>query len=1537
MLAAGWLHAVNVEDGELVPQSARLVFTATPTVGYYVSGWTGDCENNATATTGGDDAPGTPQTCEVAPGSADVAAGATFAAIADCSPLNRVNETATTCGACELGRATADSGDADDGTVACSVETCADTTFVNGGTVCVPYDIIVDARNCDDAGWRVDKTHIVRCHVPLRFYPGGGANQDLCRLSYDGRNYGCRFHFGVADNGGADIPDKRANHDSGGASNPTRFATGCGYGRVPDPGWDGVGTQGCVCPQNQTLQNGSCACPAGLVSAGESGHCVPSNRLGNAQKCLEAGWDVLIGSNNADFDCNIPYWDRFANNIRRTSCTIPAVSADISGGCYIFGGDENNFVTFPRRSDQLGANAAYAILCSQLGGQIPDPNWDYQGNQECVCPLSGQVATAENNHTCACPTGTTSTYVYQSFAQLRADAPVHQCVAADSPGLECRASGWHYYVGSSGEKQCLFDRDFGSAGDDFDSDGATLENFQTGARDSRCGLGDSLALQCADIFGDDIPDRDDTGPVIVYNCPTESSDLAADRSTCECKEGYAGERCEISQTCAARGLYADPANIGACAATCPDGYQNNPDNLSCELCALAKTNSTSVNGEPCACGSAFPVESFDGASCAGLVGGCEAGEFLNSVGEGLFKCAPCAAGTYGVGGSCVSCGAGDTGGESASGGATTCECHAGNEKNGDGTCAEAERTVNIATIPEDGSGGRVVATVAGSEVADGGVAPGTHSVTFTAIPAGDEWRVARWTGACAADAVPPPVVASGDSQTCVVAPGVGDVSAGAEFGPADECEAAGRTRNGDRCGACATGYYNGTRCDDSVFAQSTFRQHCAAAGGLFGDILIHKFVQPRDGPEVLHICNFGSDDYCYVILHPDYNINEDVYGVYLSGTPTGGFRLVADSFCHVQFPACGAHETLMTGGNRFEGCTTTNDSCRGADENSVSDGRGGCSCPHGGSFVSGSSSGCLAELTRRAAVSANQAGGEVRASWAGLATPIGEGESGDPPASVAVTFTATPDADYYVSGWTGACLAEPNGAGSAPEAVLTCEIGPGTDAVEVGATFEAIADCAARKRTQTTATSCGGCIDDHAAANADDADNAAVACLPIASCAAGRLVLDNGTACGECDEENGYRDPTPDDGTVSCELVVCDSDLDEVRVGTSCECREGEARTSGNPNSSGACVVASDLPVANACERAEWRLDAGRDRCVIAHKYVENNIAVDDCVLERGCLNVFDDTDNDSIPDFPQYDAALDEPTPRRFVVYCGNGQEPSSRNDAGQTECVTFPIVSVDPVADGGALSVSWTGVAGWPSFAGDDDLQSGDKVPPGARITFTATPADADHYVAWWTGACESSGAATGADDSAGGAAKTCEITAERGTDIAAGVIFEEIVSCESLNREERSGAVSCGACLPTFEDSDASRFVTCECPSGTIPVSAFLSGGDVLANTPDQRCAASDSLGAECAGSGWDYLNYGGAEICDFGRDGSALSDSQSGRRRRAASSAEAAGRASRDARMFSATAFRTGFHRRGSLFSIVRGKGRPAVPRACGRSL
>ena len=179
MLAAGWLHAVNVEDGELVPQSARLVFTATPTVGYYVSGWTGDCENNATATTGGDDAPGTPQTCEVAPGSADVAAGATFAAIADCSPLNRVNETATTCGACELGRATADSGDADDGTVACSVETCADTTFVNGGTVCVPYDIIVDARNCDDAGWRVDKTHIVRCHVPLRFYPGGGANQGL--------------------------------------------------------------------------------------------------------------------------------------------------------------------------------------------------------------------------------------------------------------------------------------------------------------------------------------------------------------------------------------------------------------------------------------------------------------------------------------------------------------------------------------------------------------------------------------------------------------------------------------------------------------------------------------------------------------------------------------------------------------------------------------------------------------------------------------------------------------------------------------------------------------------------------------------------------------------------------------------------------------------------------------------------------------------------------------------------------------------------------------------------------------------------------------------------------------------------------------------------------------------------------------------------------------------------------------------------------------------------------------------------------------
>ena len=71
-----------IAEGESTVAMAlsAVTFTATPTVGYYVSAWTGDCEGTGDV---GVDGATTTETCVLNPGNNDVAAGATFSAITD--------------------------------------------------------------------------------------------------------------------------------------------------------------------------------------------------------------------------------------------------------------------------------------------------------------------------------------------------------------------------------------------------------------------------------------------------------------------------------------------------------------------------------------------------------------------------------------------------------------------------------------------------------------------------------------------------------------------------------------------------------------------------------------------------------------------------------------------------------------------------------------------------------------------------------------------------------------------------------------------------------------------------------------------------------------------------------------------------------------------------------------------------------------------------------------------------------------------------------------------------------------------------------------------------------------------------------------------------------------------------------------------------------------------------------------------------------------------------------------------------------------
>ena len=83
------------------------------------------------------------------------------------------------------------------------------------------------------------------------------------------------------------------------------------------------------------------------------------------------------------------------------------------------------------------------------------------------------------------------------------------------------------------------------------------------------------------------------------------------------------------------------------------------------------------------------------------------------------------------------------------------------------------------------------------------------------------------------------------------------------------------------------------------------------------------------------------------------------------------------------------------------------------------------------------------------------------------------------------------------------------------------------------------------------------------------------------------------------------------------------------------------------------------------------------------------------------------------------------------FVSHCTGGKEPSGFNMNGETECVAPPTDSVSvfiSASTNGTVSAEW---------AGDSDLQSGETVPSGTTVTFTASP-DNGYELARWTGDC-------------------------------------------------------------------------------------------------------------------------------------------------------------------------------------------------------
>ena len=134
-------------------------------------------------------------------------------------------------------------------------------------------------------------------------------------------------------------------------------------------------------------------------------------------------------------------------------------------------------------------------------------------------------------------------------------------------------------------------------------------------------------------------------------------------------------------------------------------------------------------------------------------------------------------------------------------------------------------------------------------------------------------------------------------------------------------------------------------------------------------------------------------------------------------------------------------------------------------------------------------------------------------------------------------------------------------------------------------------------------------------------------------------------------------------------------------------CDPGETATSNSGVNSGTCVPTAEVDVANACEAAGWSLAQhtnGDWLCRI--RWIESDdenigppnyspIATgDSCGIKSGCAKIFAD-----VSSFPPVQVSMgitlnSDTDTRQFWYKCPGGDQPSGKNDAGQTQCCAPP-----------------------------------------------------------------------------------------------------------------------------------------------------------------------------------------------------------------------------------------------------------------------
>ena len=231
-----------------------------------------------------------------------------------------------------------------------------------------------------------------------------------------------------------------------------------------------------------------------------------------------------------------------------------------------------------------------------------------------------------------------------------------------------------------------------------------------------------------------------------------------------------------SEVACGEGEYNDNGTCRCAAGFEPDGSGG------CDACTGGRTSeaTTSTTDGMCACSGLTSTLDSTGTNCVGV---CPLGQF-NDVQSDPRQCKVCPSGTYSqsVGSQCTSCANGVTG-DVQNGGATSCACNQGFEKNEFGECLpEIVRTVAISLAVN----GTLAAKWSGDpDLADGDTVPDGTRVTFIATPDAG-FYVTLWTG-CASDIFTTGGHEDGGEKECV-ATADADLTVAVVFADIDECE-----------------------------------------------------------------------------------------------------------------------------------------------------------------------------------------------------------------------------------------------------------------------------------------------------------------------------------------------------------------------------------------------------------------------------------------------------------------------------------------------------------------------------------------------------------------------------------------------------------------------------------------------------------------------------------------------------------------------------------------------------------------------------